>query len=135
MAKCPRCALSVAPYTRCDRCGLMLGFDGLTVLIDFEHSPGFERVRALAQRQPSYSEWAEENGRRYLRVTYSKSEMEEFNQLAAAAATLSHKHTFLNGMEIHWPVGGEDVTRHSEPRRPAAPDQQRAKSAHARSSK
>ena len=42
MAKCPRCALSVAPYTRCDRCGLMLGFDGLTVLIDFEESACFE---------------------------------------------------------------------------------------------
>ena len=56
MAKCPRCDLSVAPYTRCDRCGLMLGFDGFTVLIDFEDSPAFERVRALALRRPSCSE-------------------------------------------------------------------------------
>lgn len=106
MAECPRCALSVAPYTRCDGCGLMLGFDGLTVLIDFEDSPGFERARALAQRQPSYSEWKEENGHRYLRVTYSRAEGAEFSRLAAAAVTLSRKRTFLNGMEIHWPADG-----------------------------
>ena len=135
MAKCPRCALSVAPYTRCDRCGLMLGFDGLTVLIDFEHSPGFERVRALAQRQPSYSEWLEENGRQYLRVTFSRAEMDEFNRLAAAAAPLSRKHVFLNGMEIHWPAGGGAATRHPQPRHPAASDQPRTKSSHARSRK
>ena len=107
MTKCPRCRLAVAPYTRCDRCGLMLGFDGLTVLIDFEDSDCFERARALARRQPSYSEWAEESGRRYLRVTYSRAEMEEFKRLAAAAAQLSHKRTFLNGMEIHWPPEGD----------------------------
>ena len=53
MAKCPRCVLSVAPYTRCDRCGLMLGFEGLTVLLDFEDSASFARARALAERQPS----------------------------------------------------------------------------------
>ena len=131
MAKCPRCALSVAPYTRCDRCGLMLGFDGLTVLIDFEDSDSFERVRALAQRQPSYSEWAEENGRRYLRVTYSQAEVAEYNRLAAAAATLSHKHTFLNGMEIHWPSNGAAATDSSEPRHAAVPKALRTKSTHA----
>jgi hypothetical protein len=113
MALCPRCSLSVAPYTRCDRCGLMLGFDGLTVLIDFEKSAGFDQARALARRQPSYSEWAEENGRRYLRVTYSKPEMPEFTQLAAAAAKLSGKHAFLNGMEIHWPLDGKVAGLHS----------------------
>lgn len=128
MAKCPRCGLSVAPYTRCDRCGLMLGFDGLTVLVDFDDSAACERVRALAQRQPSCSEWEEENGRRYLRVTYSKAEMAEFNQLAAAAASLSRKHVFLNGMEIPWPSDGA-ATRPSQPRHPAAPHQARAKSA------
>ena len=134
MAKCPRCALSVAPYTRCDRCGLMLGFDGLTVLIDFEDSAAGKRVRALAQRQASCSEWAEENGRRYLRVTYSRAEMAEFNQLAAAAATLSRKHVFLSGMEIPWPSDAAAM-RHSEPRHPAAPHPPRAKSAHATSGK
>ena len=135
MAKCPRCSLLVAPYTRCDRCGLMLGFDGLTVLIDFEDSASFERVRALAQRQPSYSEWAEENGRRYLRVTYSKAELAEYNRLATAAAPLSHKHTFLNGMEVRWPSNEAAAAPGSQPRPPSAPKAQRAKSAHAPSSK
>ena len=106
MAKCPRCALSVAPFTRCDRCGLMLGFDGITVLLDFEDSACFTRARAMAQRRPSYSEWKEENGHRYLRVTYSKAEMDDFKRLAAAAAGVSQKRVFLNGMEIHWPLDG-----------------------------
>lgn len=131
MAKCPRCGLSVAAYTRCDRCGLMLGFDGLTVLIDFERSPDFERAHVLAQRQPSYSEWTEENGHRYLHVTYSKAEMGEFDRLAAAAAPLSRKHVFLNGMEIRWPSGGAAASRRSRARRPTAPDPSRAKSDHA----
>jgi hypothetical protein len=135
MAKCPRCALSVAPYTRCDRCGLMLGFDGLTVLIDFQDSAAFERVRALAQRQPSYSEWTEENGHRYFRVTYSKAETAGYNRLAAAGTTLSHKHTFLNGMEIRWPSDGVAAARHSQPRHPAAHKPQRAKGTHATGSK
>lgn len=126
MAKCPRCGLSVAPFTRCDRCGLMLGFDGFTVLIDFEDSPAFERVRALAQRRPSCSEWEEENGRRYLRVTYSQAEKAEFDQLAVTAASLSRKHVFLTGMEIPWPTGA-GALRSSEPR--SHPP--RAKSPHA----
>jgi hypothetical protein len=109
----------------------MLGFDGLTVLIDFEGSPGFARARALAQRQPSCSEWTEENGRRYLHVTYSKSEMEEFDRLVAAAATLSRKHVFLNGMEIHWPSDGDAAPRRSRPRHPGAPHPAREKSDHA----
>ena len=129
MAKCPRCALSVAPYTRCDGCGLMLGFDGLTVLIDFQDSPRFERARALAQRQPSYSEWKEENGHRYLRVTYSRAEPAEFSRLAAAAATLSRKHVFLTGMEVRWPADGAAVpgfealpgAAHKRPRAKGAP--------------
>lgn len=131
MAKCPRCALSVAPYTRCDRCGLMLGFDGITVLIDFAESACFERVRALAQRRPSYSEWTEENGRRYLRVTYSKPETEDFQQLAAAAAGLSHKRAFLNGMEIHWPSNGEAAALHPGLQHLAASKAARAPRAHA----
>ena len=135
MAKCPRCALSVAPYTRCDRCGLMLGFDGLTVLIDFEDSAGFERVLALAQRQPSYSEWTEENGHRYLRVTYSKAERAEYSRLAAAATTLPNKHAFLNGMEIRWPSEEGSAARHSAPRHPAASKPQRTKGTHAHGSK
>jgi hypothetical protein len=113
----------------------MLGFDGWTVLIDFQPSPGFERVRALAQRQPSYSEWVEENGRQYLRVTFSKGEMEGFNRLAVAAASLSRKHVFLNGMEIHWPAGGGSPTRHPQARHPAAADRPRVKGPLAGSSK
>jgi len=107
----------------------MLGFDGLTVLIDFEGSTAYERVRALAQRQPSCSEWEEENGRRYLRVTYSQAERAEFNQLTVAAASLSRKHVFLTGMEIPWPSDA-GALRPSGPR-PPAPNPPRAKSAHA----
>ena len=134
MAKCPRCDLSVAPYTRCDRCGLMLGFDGLTVLIDFEDSADFARARTLAQRQPSCAEWTEENGRRYLRVTYSKAERAEFDRLAGAAAGLSCKHVFLNGMEIPWPSDASGA-RSSGARRREASDPPQAKGAHASSGK
>lgn len=103
MAQCPRCALSVPAFTRCDRCGLMLGYDGLTVLIDFDHSPAFARARQAARRQPSYSEWEEENGHRFLRVTYDTSEAEEFRKLADLAARLPGKRAFLNGLQIPWP--------------------------------
>lgn len=103
MAQCPRCALSVPAFTRCDRCGLMLGFDGLTVLIDFEDSPTFARVRDLARRQASYSEWLEENGHRFLRVTYAGSEMDEFRRLAELAAPLAGKRAFFNGLQVPWP--------------------------------
>ncbi|MGH9556184.1 MAG: hypothetical protein ACRD2Y_10220 [Terriglobales bacterium] len=104
MARCPRCALSALPYSRCDRCGLMLGFDGLTILLDFHDTPAFQRVRAFALRQPSCSEWTREDGSRYLHVTYSFSEVARFNQLAAAAARLSGKRAFVNGLEIPWPA-------------------------------
>lgn len=92
------------------------------------------RPRAGAAR-PSYSEWAEENGHRYLRVTYSKSEMEEFTQLAAAAAKLSHKRIFLNGMEIHWPPDGEAAGLYPGLRDLAVPKPQRAPRSHAPNSK
>jgi hypothetical protein len=131
MAECPRCGLSAAAYTRCDRCGLMLGFDGLTVLIDFERSSRFECAQSLAQRQPSYSEWTEENGHRYLHVTYSKSEKAEFDRLAAAAAPLARKHVFLNGMEIPWPAGEGAGSGRSKARRPAAPRRELGKNSQA----
>lgn len=104
MARCPRCALSALPYSRCDRCGLMLGFDGLTILLDFHDTPAFQRVRSLALRQASCSEWTREDGSRYLHVTYSFSEVERFNELAAAAARLTGKRAFVNGLEIRWPT-------------------------------
>jgi len=104
MAKCPRCAAAVPAYTRCDGCGLVLGFDGITVLVEFEDSPRFRRVSRIARRQDSCSEWREENGRHFLRVTYSLAELETFRELASAGATLSRKHSFLNGLEIRWPA-------------------------------
>lgn len=113
MAKCPRCAAAVPAYTRCEGCGLVLGFDGITVLVDFEDSPHFRRVSRIARRQDSCSEWTEENGRHFLRVTYSLAELETFRDLAAAGASLSRKHSFLNGLEIRWPAAedGDSFSR------------------------
>jgi hypothetical protein len=110
MAKCPRCAVAVPAYTRCEGCGLILGFDGITVLIEFEDSAPFRRVHRIARRQGSCSEWTEENGRHFLRVTYSLAELETFRELAAAGASLPRKHSFLNGLEISWPAA-EDGDR------------------------
>lgn len=107
MAICPRCSLSVAAYTRCDRCGLMLGFEGLTVLLEFEESPHFERARKLARKQPSFSEWLEESGGRFLRVTYAHHEMEDFREFARTAGRVRGKKVFLNGLEIPWKEAGE----------------------------
>lgn len=104
MAKCPRCAAAVPAYTRCNDCGLVLGFDGITVLIEFEDSAHFRRVWRMARRQDSCSEWTEENGRHFLRVTYSLAQLELFRELAEAAVTLSRKRSFLNGLEIRWPA-------------------------------
>jgi len=114
MARCPRCASSSLPYSRCDRCGLMLGFDGLTILLDFHDSPAFQRVRALALRQPSCSEWTREDGSRYLHVTYSFSEVERFNELAAVAARLPGKRAFVNGLEIRWPTAFDVAAFHGD---------------------
>ncbi len=114
MATCPRCAVAVPPYTRCQGCGLFLGFDGITVLIDFEDSAPFHRVLRIAHRQESCSEWTEESGRRFLRVTYSLAELDSFRELAAAGAKLSRKHSFLNGLEIRWPAAEDDGAFSSE---------------------
>jgi hypothetical protein len=104
MATCPRCSLSVPAYSRCDCCGLVLGFEGITLLIELEDSPHCDRIRRLAQLEDSCSEWREENGRRLLRVTYSHAELDRCRQLATAAANLPRKHSFLNGLEIRWPA-------------------------------
>ncbi len=103
MARCPRCAVSSLPFSRCDRCGLMLGFDGLTILLEVLESTAFSRVRDLARRQRSCREWRREDGSRYLHVTYKFSEVDRFNQLAAAASRLPGKRAFVNGLEIRWP--------------------------------
>ena len=102
MAICPRCSASVPAFARCDGCGLMLGFDGLTVLIDYQESPQYEQVREIARKHGACSEWKQENGQRFLRITYAFSELEKFRELAKAAARLSRKKTFVNGLEIPW---------------------------------
>jgi hypothetical protein len=107
MATCPRCAVAVPAYSRCESCGLVLGFDGITVLIEFEDSPRFRHVSRLARRQHSCSEWMEENGRHFLRVTYSLAELDQFLDLAAAGAGLSRKHSFVNGLEVRWPQSAD----------------------------
>ena len=104
MATCPRCAVAVPAYTRCHGCGLVLGFDGITVLMEVEDSPHFKCAARLARRQDSCCEWTEENGRRFLRVTYSLAELDSFRELAAAGAKLFRKHSYLNGLEIRWPA-------------------------------
>jgi hypothetical protein len=97
----------VPAFTRCEGCGLVLGFDGITVLMEFEDSPRFQRAWRIARRQDSCSEWTEENGRHFLRVTYSLAELETFRELAAAGASLSRRQSFLNGLEIRWPAEGD----------------------------
>ena len=111
MTRCPRCAEVVAAYTRCRECGLVLGFEGITVLIEVEDSVHFRRIWRLASKQDSCSTWTEENGRRFLRVTYSLAELASFQQLALAGAQLLRKHIFVNGLEICWPVAedGRDL--------------------------
>ncbi len=111
MARCPRCAEVVAAYTRCRECGLVLGFEGVTVLIEAEDSVHFRRIWRLASKQDSCSTWREENGRRFLRVTYSLAELANFQQLAVVGAQLLRKHMFFNGLEIPWPAAedGRDL--------------------------
>lgn len=105
MATCPRCAVAVPAFTRCEGCGLVLGFDGITVLMEFEDSPHFRRALRMARRQDSCTEWTEENGRHFLRVTYTVAELDSFRELATAGAKLFRKHSFINGLEIRWPAG------------------------------
>jgi hypothetical protein len=102
MAICPRCSVSVPAFSRCDGCGLMLGYDGLTVLIECDGSSAMESARKVARRQPSYCEHQEENGRRFLRVTFKLSQLEEYNRLVEAAAGLTRRHAFVNGLEVPW---------------------------------
>ena len=128
MATCPRCAVAVPAYTRCNGCGLVLGFDGITVLMEFEDSPHFRRASRMARRQDSCSEWTEENGRRFLRVTYSLAQLDSFRKLAAAGAKLLRKHSFVNGLEIRWPGGNGDRFRFEFPSPVAVSLQQNGRS-------
>lgn len=102
MARCPRCAAEAAAFERCEQCGLVLGFEGVTVVIQADDSPLFQRVRTLARKQRSFSEWQELSGRVYLRVAYVQNELDRFAELAALAAPLERKKAYVNGLEAAW---------------------------------
>ena len=87
---------------------------GLTILLDVLESPAFQRARDLARRQSSCTEWTREDGSRYLHVTYSFSEVERFNELAASASRLPRKRAFVNGLEIRWPAAFDVAAFYSE---------------------
>ena len=110
MATCPRCVITVPAFERCDRCGLVLGFEGLTVLLDDDGSAAFQRACRVAARRSSFARVREENGRQHVRVTYSLAELAAFAELAAAAQGLRGKRLFLNGMEIPFPRAAEQLS-------------------------
>lgn len=121
MATCPRCVINVPAFGRCDRCGLMLGYEGLTVLLDDDGSAAFRRACQVAARRPSFARFREENGHEYVRVTYSLSELSAFGELVSAGQGLKRKHVFLNGMELPFPrAAGQLVV----PRELLAPSQE-----------
>lgn len=102
MTRCPRCSLSVAAFSRCERCGLMLGFHGFTVLLRSDSSPHFQKARRTAQLQSTFTEWREENGSHYVHVTYEFFEVDGFERMCSVAARLAHKQAFVTGMEVPW---------------------------------
>jgi len=102
MARCPRCAAEAAAFERCEQCGLVLGFEGVTVLIQADDTALFQRVRALARKQRSFSEWQELSGRQHLRVTYAHDELDRFAELAAMAAPVAGKRVYVNGLQAAW---------------------------------
>ena len=102
MARCPRCAAEAAPFERCEHCGLVLGFEGVTAIIQVDETPLFQRVRTLARKQRSFSEWQELSGRQHIRVTYAQDELERFAELAEQAAPLTRKKAYVNGLEVAW---------------------------------
>lgn len=120
MARCPRCAAEATPFERCEHCGLVLGFEGVTVVIPADETPLFQRVRTLARKQRSFSEWQELSGRQHLRVTYAQDELDRFAELAALAAPLLRKKAYVNGLEVAWD-GAQEAARDCAERREAAP--------------
>lgn len=120
MATCPRCVIQVAAFQRCDRCGLVLGYEGLTVLLDDDGSAAFRRACRVAARRPSFARFQEENGHRYARVTYSLSELTAFAELVGASQGVKSKRLFLNGMEIPFPQIAEQLHVPRELLRPRA---------------
>ena len=114
MTRCPRCSSGVPPFTLCERCGLMLGFDGFTVLLQNDGTGEFQRARKLAHLQSSCTEWKEENGNHFLHVTYSFSEIESLARLCASAARLGFKRVFVTGLEVPWTAIAENARQYAE---------------------
>jgi hypothetical protein len=125
MTRCPRCSSGVAAYTLCERCGLMLGFDGFTVLLQNDGSPEFQRARKLAHLKETCTEWKEENGDHFLRVTYTYGEIDELARLCATGAKLGFKKVFVTGLEVPWSAIAANARQFAEyqmlgrPERPA----------------
>lgn len=114
MTRCPRCSLGVPAYTRCERCGLVLGFDGFTVLLVADSSPEFQRARKLAHLQPTCTEWKEENGTHFLHVTYTFNQVEELSRLLAAASKVARKRVFVTGLEVPWAALAENARQYAD---------------------
>jgi hypothetical protein len=122
MARCPRCRLEVHAFTRCGRCGLMVGWNGLTVLLECTSDDALEKVRGVARRQRSCSEWVEENGQRILHVTYGFSELERLDELLRAATDVERRRLFANGLEVRWPTARNLRAFHAQMRALAESD-------------
>ncbi len=114
MTRCPRCSAGVKAYTLCERCGLMLGFDGFTVLLLNDSSADFQRARKLAHQKSTCTEWKEENGSHFLHVTYAFSEIEELARLCAAAHKIGFRRVFVTGMEVPWAAIEENARQYAE---------------------
>lgn len=114
MTRCPRCSSGVPAYTLCERCGLMLGYDGFTVLMQNDGSTEFQRARKLAHLKATCTEWKEENGNHFLRVTYTYGEIEELAQLCAAGVKLAFKKVFVTGLEVPWSAIAANVRQYAE---------------------
>lgn len=129
MTRCPRCSSGVRAYTLCDRCGLMLGYDGFTVLLQNDGTTDFQRARKLAHLKPSCTEWKEENGNHFLRVTYSYGEIDELAQLCAAGAKLGWKKVFVTGLEVPWSAIAANARQYAEYQMLGRPERQQQRAA------
>src|SRR3954468_13079287 len=114
MTRCPRCSSGVPPYTLCERCGLMLGFDGFTVLLQNDGTPEFQRARKLAHLQATCTEWKEENGSHFLHVTYSFSEIEALARVLAAGAKLGFKKVCVPVWKVAGAAIAENARQYAE---------------------
>jgi len=92
----------------------MLGFDGFTVLLQNDGTAEFQRARKLAHLQSSCTEWKEENGNHFLRVTYSFSEIDALARLCAAAARVGFRRVFVTGLEVPWAAIAENARQYAD---------------------